>query len=110
MAKLGALTISSASGMLYEFRAYSWDSVFKAMGVVYVITKRVANRGGRASHTYIYVGETADLSERFDNHPKLDCFKRHNANCICVHADANQASRLRKQAAILRAYTFPCND
>ncbi|MGC2517256.1 MAG: hypothetical protein WA383_22260, partial [Terriglobales bacterium] len=48
------------------------------------------------------VGETGDLSTRFDDHHKADCFAQHNANCICTHGDEDEESRLAKTARLAR--------
>lgn len=77
---------------------------------VYIITKRVAKAGGGGSHTYLYVGETGDLSTRFDGHHKQECFDEHGANCIGIHLDASEDSRLEKESDLHDAGEWPCND
>jgi hypothetical protein len=109
MTQYGTLAISGASGSSYKFTVHSWDTKFNPIGAVYVITKRTEKPGGVGSHTYIYVGQTGDLSERFDDHHKINCFRRNGANCICVHPDANKASHLKKEEDLIQALNPPCN-
>ena len=110
MAELGTLNIAGASGTTYQFTAYSLGTVFSAISAVYLITKHSSNPGGSGSYSHVYVGETFDLSQRFNNHHKMGCFKKHNANCVCVHPEVNHSSRLEKGDDIRQAGTFPCNN
>ncbi len=110
MAKLGTITFTGASGTEYEFDVYPFGESFSEVGAVYVITERTPKSKGGADHTRIYIGQTGDLSERFDTHHKADCFQRHDANCICVHRDDDEDSRLAKERDLLAAYSPPCND
>ena len=70
MAKLGALKLTGASGQTYDFEVYDLNDDFNAVGAVYTITHRARNEDGGYSHTVIYIGETSDLSTRFDDHHK----------------------------------------
>ncbi len=80
MAQYGDITSTGQSGTIYQFEAYSWDTAFDEVGAVYIITGRTVKPEGGVTHARIYIGQTADLSERFDNHHKISCFERHNAN------------------------------
>ena len=60
-------------------------------------------------HTRIYVGQTEDLSIRFDNHHKQDCFDRHNKNCICVYGEQDENNRLLIEQDLIETYGPPCN-
>ncbi len=110
MAKHGTMTITGQSGTQYAFEVFSWDTNFNDVGAVYVITKRIPKTEGGGSHTYVYVGETGDLSERFDSHHKIECFAQHGANCICVHVESGEKSRLVKESDLIAALNPPCND
>jgi len=109
MTKLATFTRTGISGKKYNFNVYSKDTEFNEIGAVYFITRRAKNVEGEFRHTPIYIGQTGDLSVRFDNHHRLDCFKRHNWNCICVHRDDNESSRLKKESDLIDAYDPPCN-
>ena len=101
-------TLTGKSGKKYKFLVYALGTEFKPVGAVYAITKRVPNRAG-GSHTVIYIGQTADLSERFDDHHKATCFTRNGANCIGVHQEASEARRLAIEKDLIDAYDPPCN-
>ena len=109
MAKIGTLTLTGASGTKYTFNVYPYDTEFKAIGAVYYISKRTEKTDGSGSHAEIYIGETGDLSERFDNHHKEPCFKKHNANCISIHQESNEDKRLKIEEDLIDAYNPPCN-
>jgi len=110
MPKIADLILKGASGTEYGFEVYPLDTKFKAIGAVYAITRRFQNAQGGFNHDVIYIGQTGDLSERFDQHHQADCFGRHKANCACIHADDSERSRLRKEADLIEAENPPCND
>ncbi len=110
MAKFGKLTLKGASGQTFDFTVYSYDTEFKAVGAVYGITRRQKKPDGNYNHATIYIGETGDLSTRFDSHHKQLCFTSHHANCKCIPPDANEDSRRRKEADLIDNYNPPCND
>ena len=105
MAKLGTFTLTGQSGQQYQFDAFPWDTEFEATGAVYYVSKRT----DAGDHTSIYVGQTGDISERFDNHHKADCFRRHGRNCISGHVDSSETSRLAKEDDLIKALNPPCN-
>ena len=78
------MKIDGQSGTKYSFDFYSIDTVFKALGAVYVITERTLKPAGGGSHAYIYVGETGDLGTRFSSHHKQDCFDTHRPGLIAL--------------------------
>ena len=110
MSKYGDITFTGKSGTTYPFEAFSWDTSFNAVGAVYFITTRTRKPDSGGSHENVYIGQTSNLSERFDDHHKANCFNRNGANCICVHVDSNEKSRLNKEADLIAGNTTPCND
>lgn len=109
MAKLGTLTLIGESGQEYQFDVYPIDTSFNSLGAVYYISKRDRKSDGKGSHTKIYIGQTGDLSERFDNHHKADCFTSHSANCISILLESNESNRFKIETDLVRAYNPPCN-
>jgi len=110
MPKIGNVTFTGKSGTKYEFTAYSWDTNFKeGFGAVYFITKRSSNDEGGHSHTRIYVGQTGDMSERFDDHHDAPCFKSNGANCKCVYGESYEKKRLQIEKDLVNNYNPPCN-
>ena len=84
MARLGEMTFIGHSGTIYDFIFHTGGAVFKPLGAVYFITERHPKKTGGHLHKPIYIGQTQDLSGRFDTHDKAVCFKEQSANCICV--------------------------
>ena len=110
MTSIGAIKLTGWSGMEYNFEVYSLDTSFESVGAVYAITKRTARIDGSGTHDIVYIGQTGDLSERFDDHHQADCFKRHMANCVSIHLDDNETSRLAKEADLIGKFSPDCND
>jgi len=109
MAKLADTTFSGSTGQ-YDFEVYPLGTDFKNVGAVYIISRRTVDVQGKGTHTFIYIGQTGDLSERFDNHHKAKCFKENNANCICVHLESNERSRRAIEGDLVARNPTPCND
>ena len=110
------ITIKGMSGTNYIFNVYGFSrfsdlaDAFKSIPALYAFTRRFPNGINTYTHDLVYVGETRDLSKRFDNHHKLDCIVRGNANCICIHSFlGSELVRLAAEADILNAFNLPCN-
>ena len=110
MAELGRVTFKGASGNNYTFYAYTIGTSFNKVGGVYVFTVRTPKPEGGASHPVIYVGQTGDLSTRFDNHHKADCIVQHQSNCICILVQEDEQMRLAIEKDMIDNYNPPCND
>lgn len=94
-----------SSGTLYEFEVYPWGTPFRPIGGVYLILK-IANG---TSHV-LYVGQTGDLSERFDNHHQKPCFDRNGKTHIAVLIEGTENRRLQIEQDLIRNYRPNCND
>lgn len=105
MAKETTVTLNGASGRSYSFDVYPWGTSFKAVGAVYTILK---NNG--TNFTILYIGQTSDLSERFDNHHKQPCFDRHGKTHIGIHLESSESRRFNIETDLVRNYTPVCND
>ena len=103
------LELTGASGKKYTFYVYPYGQTFKAVGGVYAITRATPNPKGGNLHKIIYVGHSGNLSERFDDHHKEDCFKRNQANQHCVLVEESEKARLAIEADLIAAYNPPCN-
>ena len=109
MEKTATLILTGALGIKYTFNVYPYGTKFKAIGAVYYISKRTEKADGTGSHDKIYIGETEDLSVRFDNHHKEPCFKMHNANCISIYQESDEEKRLIIEKDLIDALNPPCN-
>lgn len=105
MSSLGTITFKGGSGRTYDFSIYRWGQEFNSVGAVYAIT-----RASGQSHSVLYIGQTGDLSERFDNHHKAGCFARNGVTHICVRPESSEVTRLAIERDLLAGYTTTCND
>jgi hypothetical protein len=110
MAKISTMTCVGESGKTYSFNVWAMDESFNAVGAIYVITNRFQNDKGKFKHRFIYIGQTEDLSTRFDNHHKAACFKRMDATCICTLREDNENLRFTIETDLIRLHAPPCND
>src|ERR1700741_3306878 len=60
MPKLGTVVLTGASGKKYELSVYPRADLFKHLGAVYALAKRIPHADS-GDYTWIYVGETGDL-------------------------------------------------
>jgi predicted GIY-YIG superfamily endonuclease len=105
MALIGTLHLSGQSGQQYRFNVYPADTAFNTVPAVYAVSQRENN----GNHNILYIGQTDNLPERFDNHHKLQCFQRQGFNAICVHQEPNERSRLSKESDLIAKYNPHCN-
>lgn len=111
------ITIKGMSGTNYIFNVYGFtrfsdlSDAFNSIPALYAFTRRFPNSVMSFTHDLVYVGETGNLSTRFNNHHKQECIVRSNANCICIHSfHGSQMERLAAEADILNALDLPCNE
>lgn len=96
------VTLRGASGASYTFQVFAWGTAFKSLGAVYVVLRT-------ATDGIIYIGQTGDLSERFDNHHKAPCFSRYGRTHIGVLMEGLESRRLAIETDLVRAHQPPCN-
>ena len=109
MSKIADATFKGKTGT-YNFGVYTTDTVFIDVGAVYIFSKRVVDSDGRGRHTFLYIGRTHSLEDRFSYHEKWACAQENGVNCICIHQDDNANSRLKKERDLLTANPTPCNN
>jgi len=71
--------------------------------------RRIGNAVGTGTHTWLYVGETGDLSDRPLSHERKPCFDKNGANCLLIYSEKNRDMRLKIEADLRNAYNPPCN-
>lgn len=98
-------TWSGASGAEYTYYVYSWPNTFNRGEANYIF----CSVSSFNTWVPIYVGETGDLSERFDNHHAISCIRSHGASHIHVHLKANQAARLAEERDLIHGRNPICN-
>lgn len=93
------------SGKEYEYHIRPIGTKFKKEPGNYVFAK-VQNR----QWTPVYIGQTSDLSERFDFHHKADCINRQGATHVHAHlSNKNESVRISEENDLITNYSPPCN-
>ena len=105
MASEGKVTVTGVSGTKYEFEVYPWGTQFKPLGGLYLVLRKEPT--GR--YTLLYIGQTGDLSERFDNHHKVDCFNRNGKTHIVVRLESFEQRRLAIESDLIQGNRTTCN-
>lgn len=94
------------SGIDYAFKIFDVGTMFKAVPAVYIFCKKI--NGHWAA---IYIGQTKDLSERFDNHHKMPEIKRYGATHIHVSVNENgEKARKHQESDLIANYNPPLNE
>jgi len=104
VAKEDTIVLKGVSGKSYDFDVYPWNTSFKPVGAVYAVLKKT-----NSNYTVIYIGQTGNLSERFDNHHKLSCFNRNGKTHVAIHLDSSESSQLAKERDLVANYSPVCN-
>ncbi len=104
MSKETTVILKGASGKTYNFDVFPWGTPFKPLGAIYTVLKKIPPN----FHIH-YVGETGDLSSRFDNHHKQSCFDQNGKTHIAVHLESSESVRLSKEADLVASYNPGCN-
>ncbi len=95
------------SGKTYAYLVYEFGTTFKQSPGNYIFAKETEPN----ALTPIYIGQTGDLSERFDNHHKMPCIRREGATYICVHASSeNEETRQAEESDLIEQWNPVCND
>lgn len=95
------------SGEEYTYWAYEIGTTFSKAPANYIFAKATKPETLLA----IYIGETEDISERFDYHHKIDCIRRNGATHICVHESSDDKKvRCGEESDLIANYHPVCND
>ena len=107
MASLGTITWLGKSGKSYKYEIWSLSEIHKAVPANYIFVKETeADR-----YQPIYIGQTGDISERFDNHHKMSCIRKNGATHLCSHgSSSDEKERKAEESDLLGKWNTPCND
>lgn len=96
------------SGTKYEFSLHLIDEDLEPIAACYIFTKQTDNNRWSA----IYIGETGDLSVRFDDHHKMICCYNEGATHICVYTTEmeDKSVRLSVEEDLIENYRPLCNS
>lgn len=93
------------SGNEYTYYIYDMPGSFKAQPGNYIFCKIVNNEW-----VPIYIGETSDLSDRFENHHASSCII--NSSVTHIHAHLTKGGkqvRLDEETDLRQNFDTPCN-
>jgi len=107
MGKEDEVNVTGASGRSYQFDVYPWGQSFNPVGGVYLVLKK---NWQQSSYNIIYVGQTGDLDERFNDQHKQYCFDRQGKTHIGVHGESGEQARLNIERDLIDQYQPICND
>lgn len=93
-----------ASGKSYTYYIYAIGASLKAEAGNYIFARAESN-----TYVPIYIGETENLSERFDKHHKKDCIEAEGATHIHAHLNADEQARLAEESDLIAKWKPPCN-
>ena len=94
------------SGTDYKYYIYPIGTIFKSEPGNYVFAKESSPGKWRA----IYIGETSNLNERFDDHHKMPCIRRNGATHIHVHINSvNKTLRVAEETDLTTKWVPTCN-
>jgi predicted GIY-YIG superfamily endonuclease len=94
------------SGTKYTYYVYTIGTKFTEVPGNYIFCKK--NSAGL--WVAIYVGETGDLSQRFDGHHANACIVRNGATHIHVHkSSTDRQTRLTEETDLRERYEPTCN-
>ncbi len=80
------------------------------MAAIYVFSQRYLD-DSTYRHRLIYLGQTSDLSTRYDNHHKETDITSNFGNCIWIHVfNGTEKEREEAEIDLLASYDFPCNQ
>jgi hypothetical protein len=94
------------SGKTYQYWIYPLPPNFSSEPGNYIFAKQTSP----GKWTPVYIGQTDDLSERFDDHHKMPCIKSHGATHIHAHKNTNgETTRKAEEADLIARWNPPCN-
>ena len=95
------------SGTKYKYWIYDLDTKHDPVPANYVFAKETEKGKFRP----IYIGQTNDISERFDCHHKWPCIVKNGATHICAHKSSeDERERLAEESDLIKNYNPVCND
>ena len=110
MPSLGKTSFDGESGETYRFTVYPLRTRIRKIAGLYIIANRSHDDSSKYLHEALFVGQTEDLSQSFEKHHKAREFERLGANCICLHADKSQESRIEKKRDLIANLRPVCDD
>jgi predicted GIY-YIG superfamily endonuclease len=106
VAETPSMTWYGVSGKAYKYFIFPIGTAFKTVPGNYIFCKETVP----GTWYPIYIGETDDLSTRFDNHEKLPCIRKYKGTHIQTHESSPSKSvRMEEEQDIIKKYDPDCN-
>jgi hypothetical protein len=103
----GTIKWPGQSGAEYTYWIYRIGTTFQSEPGNYIFAKETNPNTFKP----IYIGQTGDLSERFENHHKLPSITRNGATHIHVHKNlGGERQRLAEELDLVHRWCPTCND
>lgn len=96
---------TGASGATYNYWVYPVGQPLKGEAGNYIF----ARLDERRRWVPVYIGQTNDLSERFDYHHAMDCIRRNGATHIHAHLNHDARARLSEETDLRASHWTSCN-
>ena len=94
------------SGKTYRYWVYELGMTFGSSPGNYIFARETEPGKFRP----IYIGQTGDLSERFDGHHQMPCIRRNGATHICAHkSGTDEATRKAEEDDLIARWAPVCN-
>lgn len=95
-----------ASGQKYRYTVYMFGTAFGPGAANYIFARET--RPGQ--YLPVYIGQTRDLSEPFDNHLAMQCIRLNRATHIHVKlSTAPEEVRRAERSDLIAEWNPPCN-
>ena len=106
MGDLGIHLWTGQSGQKYRYTVYMFGTVFGPGPANFIYAREL-----RAGHYLpVYIGQTQDLSEPFEDPLALECMRQSRVTHIHVrHSDAREEVRRAERSDLISAFSPPCN-
>ena len=102
---MATMTLTGKSQQVYTFNLFPIGTNLKSGAGCYAFVKDLTNN----QYPLVYIGETGDLSERFDSHHKMPCIRQNGATQIGVHRTNSKQAAQNIEEDVLGRYSPPCN-
>ena len=106
MADLGIHVWTGQSGQKYRYTVYMYGTAFGPGPANFIFARET--RPGQ--YQALYIGQTQDLSEPFDDPVAVACLKQNRVTHIHVrHSDSREEVRRAERSDLISAGNPPCN-
>ena len=106
MADLGIHVWTGQSGQKYRYTVYMYGTAFGPGPANFIFAREVKP----GQYVPLYVGQSNDLSEPFDDRVAVECLKQNRVSHIHVrHSDAREEVRRAERSDLISIGKPPCN-